>query len=517
MLVSNTQANLEKKLTQAIQARKSLEEARKAQVETLTQFAMRLSVGCKGLDVSLDNQLAKFRSALTKGVDFEHLMPMIDQISGLLKQQEASFVTSERDLVNSILSAGKQLQKTKGLPDDSRRNLRHLLDHEIGNVKALRDFIPLMEKLVDLYHQALQAKLKAAGSDGSSSDTEQYAELARDLLALSNELMFDEDVSDEVKAVKNGIALTDSADKLLDASVAIIRIVVKSIARERQTAQGFLISLNQTLEELNQSIVQTSEQSKSVNSALQTLNSQIESKIKNLSNATQSATSIVELKALVDGELKSLSKDLVERERLEQLEKSALIASFEFINERVNQLESKVNNYKKRLTEQRFRSLLDGLTKLPNRAAFDDKYNQEFHNYSTTKSDVTLVVIDVDHFKSINDKYGHSAGDKTLQVIARALKMSIRKSDFIARYGGEEFVLLMPGMPLEEANGPLEKIRKTIKSIPFKFKDKEVEITISLGATQLKEGDTPLTAFDRADDALYEAKNSGRDRVCLRQ
>lgn len=511
--MSYTQATLEKKLDQAIQARKSLEDARKTQIDILTQFAMRLSVGCKGLDVSLDNQLAKFRTALSKGVDFEALLPLIEQISSLLKQQEAQLVTSERDLTNTILNAGKQLQKTKGLPDDSRRTLRSLLDHEVNNVKALRDFIPLIENLVNLYHQALNAKLKPL--EGESKQAQDSA-IARELLDLASELMFDEDVSDDIKAVKNSITLVDSIDKLLDAAVAIIGIVVKSITRERQTAQSFLISLNQTLDELNQSIVKTAETSKNVSSALRNLNHQIESKIKNLSNATQSATSIADLKNLVDSELQSLSKDLVERERLEQEEKQALLSSFDFINDRINQLESKVNNYKKRLSEQRFKSLTDGLTKLPNRAAFDDKYNQEFHLFSTAQSDVTVVVIDVDHFKSINDKYGHSAGDKTLQVIARALKMSIRKSDFIARYGGEEFVLLMPGMPIEEAKGPLEKIRKTIKSIPFKFKDTQVEITISLGATQLKSGDTPISAFDRADDALYDAKHSGRDRVCLR-
>lgn len=138
------------------------------------------------------------------------------------------------------------------------------------------------------------------------------------------------------------------------------------------------------------------------------------------------------------------------------------------------------------------------------------------HLFEINDSDVTLVVIDVDHFKSINDRYGHSAGDKTLQVIARALKKSIRKSDFIARYGGEEFVLLMPGMPLTHAQKPLEKVRQVIKSIPFKFKEKEVEITISLGATQFVKGDTALSAFDRADAALYEAKNSGRDRLCFK-
>ena len=124
---------------------------------------------------------------------------------------------------------------------------------------------------------------------------------------------------------------------------------------------------------------------------------------------------------------------------------------------------------------------------------------------------------DVDHFKNINDSYGHSAGDKTLKVIARALKQSLRDTDFIARYGGEEFILLFPETAIEDLSVPLNAIREKIKRIPFKFKDTNVPITISFGATELRSADTNREAFDRADEALYEAKRNGRDKVMFRK
>ncbi|CAM4185636.1 GGDEF domain-containing protein [Pseudoalteromonas byunsanensis] len=515
--MTKNSALLEKKLEQTIKARKALETARKHQVDVLSQFAVKLSLSCKGQDVALDNQLAKFRSALQKGMDFIEFEPLIESMSETLKNQEAINSANSRALEQSILTAGKQLQRIKGLPDDGRRKLRHLLDHELANINATNDYIPVLSKLSGLYQQALQLKLSQADVAQDPTQSQASPEIASELLNLANELTFDEDVSQEVKAIKGSITLNDNIDSLLDSSLNIIRVIVKSIARERQSAQGFLVSLNQTLEELNTSIVETTKHSQSVNKQITSLNKRIEEKIHSLNSRTQEATSISELKSLVDGELKLLSQDLIERERIEHEDKKALYNSFEKINDRINVLESKVNTYKKRLSEQRFKSLLDGLTKLPNRTAFDDRFNQEFHLFGINKGDITLVVIDVDHFKSINDKYGHSAGDKTLQVIARALKKAIRKTDFIARYGGEEFVVLMPGMHLEHAKQPLEKLRNTIKSIPFKFKETQVQITISLGATQFKDGDTPLSAFDRADSALYEAKNSGRDRLCLRE
>ncbi|MCF6434393.1 diguanylate cyclase [Pseudoalteromonas sp. MMG022] len=515
--MTKNSALLEKKLEQTIKARKALETARKHQVDVLTQFAAKLSLSCKGQDVALDNQLAKFRSALQKGMDFIEVEPLIESMNETLKNQEAVNSANRRALELSIMTAGKQLQKVKGLPDDGRRKLRHLLDHELSNINTTNDYIPVLEKLSELYQQALQLKLSQANVTDDTRQSQKNPEFATELLNLANELTFDEDVSQEVTAIKGNITLTDDIDSLLNAALSIIRVIVKSIARERQSAQGFLVSLNQTLEELNTSIVETTKHSQNVNKQITNLNKRIEAKINSLNSQTQKATSISELKSLVDGELKLLSQDLIERERIESEDKKALYESFEKINDRINVLEGKVNTYKKRLSEQRYKSLLDGLTKLPNRTAFDDRFHQEFHLFGINKSDITLVVIDVDHFKSINDKYGHSAGDKTLQVIARALKKAIRKTDFIARYGGEEFVLLMPGLHLEHAKQPLEKVRNTIKSIPFKFKETQVQITISLGATQFKEGDTPLSAFDRADSALYEAKNSGRDRLCLRE
>ncbi|TMP31717.1 GGDEF domain-containing protein [Pseudoalteromonas rubra] len=509
-MTDNT-ARLEKKLSQAIEARKALEEARKQQVDTLSEFAAKLTLGCKGQDVSLDNLLAKYRSALAKGMDFDHLAPLIENTSVQLKQLDSTNSANHRNLVTHIQSAGKQLQKLRGVPEDTRRKLRNLLDNELGDIDAIPEFIPLLDKLLQFYMQVFDAKY-----DIDTSTQQNNPELATELLGLTNELVFEDDVADEVKAIKHSISTDSNIDSLLENAIAVIRIFAKSIARERQSAQGFLVSLNQTLEELHKSIIDTTSHSKSINKELNALNERIDSKIKRLTENTQKASSIAELKGLVDDELAQISKDLVERENIERRDKEALLESFDAINSRINVLENKVNTYKKRLNEQRFKSLLDGLTKLPNRSAFDDRYSQEFHLFEIQGNDVTLVVVDVDHFKSINDKYGHSAGDKTLQVIARALKKSIRKSDFIARYGGEEFVILMPGMPIEAAYAPLEKIRTTVKSIPFRFKDKEVRITISLGATQLKEGDSKLTAFDRADEALYEAKNSGRDKLCLR-
>ena len=507
--MSGSSNTVEKKLKQAIESRRVIESARKHQVGTLSNFAAKLSLCCKGLDIELDNRLAKFRSALNKGIEFEYFSPLVDDILALLKNQEAIQLAHQRDLLSSVQNAGKQLQQTKGMPDETRRMLRHLLDNELQDIQSVHGFIPILNQLITFYHQVLVAK------STNTFEPPNLNTLTEKLFNLVSELILEEKANDALYLIKKRIAKNEAVDQLLDAAIDVISLIVESIQVERESAQSFLTSLNQTLEELHRSLVSTSEHSESMNVEFDSINQRIGDKLKSLNTQTKNATSITELKQLVDNELRSLSADILEKEQLEQKDRQILIANFSQINERINSLESKVSNYKKRLNEQRMKSLLDSLTKLPNRAAFDERYNYEINLFNEHPSEITLVVVDVDHFKSINDRFGHTAGDITLQVIAKALQKSIRQSDFIARYGGEEFVLLMPHTSVDNASEHLNRLRLSIKKIPFKFKDKQIEITVSLGATQFKEGDTALKAFDRADEALYDAKNSGRDRLCI--
>jgi diguanylate cyclase len=250
---------------------------------------------------------------------------------------------------------------------------------------------------------------------------------------------------------------------------------------------------------------------------MQLLNQQIEQQISILGRETQAATSLEQLQLLVTGKLSTITNSLQQKELLERQEREMLMLAVKEMEMRLRELEAEAAQFKKRLAEQKFRSLQDALTELPNRAAFDERFELELKRWKRYDKPLSIVLADVDHFKNINDSFGHSAGDKTLKVIARALRQSLRDTDFIARYGGEEFILLFPETAVHELEGPLNSLREKIKRIPFKFKDQSVPITISFGATQLRPTDTGREAFDRADEALYDAKRDGRDKVMFKK
>lgn len=504
---------LRTKLDSAIKGRKQVEKAHKVQIDYLTQFIAKLSLVCKGLDLELDNRLAKYRSTIQKGIDYEQLLPLLDEISLLFKEQAQRAENNFKALHTSVESAGKKLQRRQGLPDDLRRNLRTLLTNDLDNIKATNEFIPVLTRLVEFYNLVLEKK-----SENTSSDNELHSpELAQELQNLLSELAFEGESGKRIEFIKQKITKEFNLSTLLECCVEIIRIIVETISQERASAQKFLFVINETLSQLQQNLLQSVERSSKINSQMERLNTQIQEKMASISQEVDEASNIEILKLLIAEKMESLTLDFAEKEKLEQKERTQLITTLKSMESRVKKLEIETEQYQERLAEQRFKSLQDSLTQLPNRAAFDERFAVEFNAFKRDQHDVCIVVADIDHFKQINDNYGHSAGDKTLQVVAKALKKAVRVTDFIARFGGEEFVLIMPHSKLDQISVPLDKLRRTIKTIPFKFKQKSVTITISFGATQLKQNDSMQEAFDRADEALYAAKNAGRDRIILKK
>jgi len=158
---------------------------------------------------------------------------------------------------------------------------------------------------------------------------------------------------------------------------------------------------------------------------------------------------------------------------------------------------------------------IDGLTQVFNRRYFEETLDREISRCIRYSREMSLVMIDIDHFKQINDTYGHLAGDHVLKHIASAIKTKIRREDVFARYGGEEFGLLLPEVDTKGALLMAEKARKLVEKHKFEFDKQEISVTISLGVATLKSGQRDSADLVRAADVkLYEAKTSGRNRVC---
>jgi diguanylate cyclase (GGDEF)-like protein len=187
-------------------------------------------------------------------------------------------------------------------------------------------------------------------------------------------------------------------------------------------------------------------------------------------------------------------------------------SSAELYDTIINAVNSNQNNETKKWKNQ---ALVDSLTKVLNRNAYDLTLEQMMRDFKRYKDPTVLIVADIDHFKKFNDLYGHKAGDNILQLVATSISDSVRGSDLVFRYGGEEFVVLLKKCSLEMAQKVAEKIRQEVEAVIAKKESQELKVTISLGLASLKENDTEESVFQRADQALYKAKRTGRNQVVV--
>ncbi|MEO1830228.1 MAG: diguanylate cyclase [Pseudomonas sp.] len=161
-------------------------------------------------------------------------------------------------------------------------------------------------------------------------------------------------------------------------------------------------------------------------------------------------------------------------------------------------------------------ALRDGLTGLLNRRYWESCLEREFARHQRYDNPVSLVIFDIDHFKRVNDTYGHQTGDEVIRETARITSQLVRETDFAGRYGGEEFVVLLPGTTLDGAAQFAERLRSSIERQQLDYQGSPLTFTISLGVATLTDDMAGyLTLLERADKALYQSKEGGRNQVTL--
>ena len=159
-------------------------------------------------------------------------------------------------------------------------------------------------------------------------------------------------------------------------------------------------------------------------------------------------------------------------------------------------------------------TIIDGLTEIYNKRAFLETLEREFNRSQRYNRPLSLIIFDIDHFKHVNDNYGHLTGDYVLKHMSKIIKNSVRSEEFLARYGGEEFTIIMPESTRMAAINLGEKIRALVESSTFHFEGKIIPITISVGVSTLTPSIfTPMELISIADKKLYQAKATGRNRV----
>jgi diguanylate cyclase len=199
------------------------------------------------------------------------------------------------------------------------------------------------------------------------------------------------------------------------------------------------------------------------------------------------------------------------KKEIKLLEKSS--TSF---NEQLKQATVEIDQLKSKMAHYRQEAIRDPLTRIANRRGFEKKLNHAIRQTNDERLSLCLIMLDIDHFKKVNDTHGHLVGDNVLRMVANTIKDSIKGKDLVARIGGEEFAILLPDTPFDGALKLAETLRRTFERLDLKKKNTGEslgKITLSLGVTAYNTGENDRTFVNRADEALYQSKNSGRNKV----
>jgi diguanylate cyclase len=305
-----------------------------------------------------------------------------------------------------------------------------------------------------------------------------------------------------------------SPDEFAEGLEKVARLVGEqraTLLREKREIEDLLQQMDVRLAEIASYLASDTADQKSAQTSSQQFDLLVTSEVRSLSSDVLSAQDLSVLRNRVRDRLEIISNHLQDFRTREGARVSAQLDRTQRMRVRVTDLEREIHGLHKSLQEEQSLRMIDALTGIPNRAAYDDRIRHEFMRWQRENAPVSVLAWDIDRFKEINDAYGHSAGDKVLRVIAQHLAHHVRGTDFVARYGGEEFVMILIGTDATQGSQTADKIRVGIESMGFHFHNKPVAVTASCGITTFRGDDTPESIFDRADRALYRAKDSGRN------
>lgn len=405
------------------------------------------------------------------------------------------------------------------------------LDHQIRKLQAVmrrEATAEELEKLTPALTEAIGALDEPPGATppGRRESLKQPVETARDLnvedsrlrpilITLLAELRRDAELAARVDTLESKLAGPLSGARLPEVLTTLTELVGQRIQRiegARQEIEGLLSHMVGKLDEIGRFVADQHHSQSQSQASSETLNTQLVGEIKAMGETVESSGDLQQLRQQVRRRLDSIDQHLQEFRQREATFIAANSARTERMRSRIFELEAEAKRLQTQLQDEQRLSTIDALTRIPNRQAYQKRIEEELHRWRRFKHPTCLAVWDVDHFKHINDSYGHRAGDRVLQVVAECFSGRIRTTDFVARYGGEEFVMILPGTQLEDAMQMSEKMRVAIAEIGFHFRGTPVSITASSGVTALLPEDSADAAFDRADQALYRAKQTGRNR-----
>ncbi|HGY9590556.1 TPA: diguanylate cyclase [Vibrio harveyi] len=489
----------------------SLKFQREQQV--LKRVVASLSSACQGSNSQVSNYLREIQQELEHHKDVSTLIPRLAVLERMLKQQSKTMEKQNGYLDEQIKHSGETLQRITGLPAQLKRELRNLMS--FSEVHAGKK-VDQATKLLSIYERALKIITSNSrlnlGELEHGPDKSQLECLASDLQHTITELDFEGESGDQLLDIRAKLLLGVNAESLIELTLHTLKLVVEATKYERKSSEQFLEQLNTSLSSNLKTVHQNVDQHQTYFEHRQELNAEMTTLVECSQESLEQAQDLDELKGEVSPLLAKMAS-LTERLRMTEEREQALQERLSYSKNQLEAVFETTQDYRRRLEDQAQRMLLDPLTKVYNRTAFNDRLELEYRRWIRSQQNLRVVLFDVDNFKAVNDSYGYTAGDKALKIIARTMNKRIADTETVARFGGEEFILLIPEQSEEYTLELMKNIQRDISKLPFKFREQNIMITLTAVSTSFKEADNPEYVLDRLGNMLKDAKQRGNNQV----
>lgn len=479
------------KYLRELESAENREKQWKAERNTLERMLVRTSLASEGQTPELDRLLVRIRKDLRKNrVDVEawrELQDQIDRQVALLDERQPA-----RDTKLSFFS-----RKSREPEQQQQTNTESQPENP----------------------ENPEQPEAAQGNGEDIEDNAQRLRIARRVGQLLGQMLaqvsLEPAAEARARALQQSLLASNDWDELREGLNHVAELVIAAVTRSKREFEAFLKRLDERLELLREHFsAQSSAQSGRLD-ASEHLDREIREEIERVGQRLQESDDLQDLKQSVSRHLESIGQ-AVGRFRTQESERErALSEQLEAMQEKVAAMEAHSEQMQEQVRKERLRAMTDLLTELPNREAWQERLSFEYNRWQRYSHPLTVGVLDIDLFKRINDSYGHKAGDRVLQLVAREVRERLRTTDFVARFGGEEFVVLFPETEPADARAVVDKLREHVGRLPFHFRGEPVTVTFSAGLAGFVVGDTEESVFDRADRALYQAKDAGRDQVVI--
>jgi diguanylate cyclase len=497
-----------------LDAQELSEKVHKEVQELLGKTIVRLTIAASGVDQQLEPHLKRIRTHLKNDINVHQLKAELENLTSAINQLDD--VSSDGQHTDTDISLLFAFLRQRYTSVKQQQDLNLLKE----SCKFMDDPQRLFSAIVDIIEEDSTGNISAVQCKETTPLFQQIAPffVNKQLLQLLEHIEIPDAFIPKAQALKQQLATQEatlSHESILDSVISLLIEINDNSQPKQHDIDKFLAHITEQLTELGLAITGSGAALMDASLNRSKLDQSVSEQMSDLQHRSIHATQLEPLKEVISSRIAEITQEIQEHKQKEAIQRENYQHQLEELSQKINAMESETGELKSKLITANTHALRDALTDLPNRQAYDERLITEISRWQRYHTPLCLVVWDIDFFKNINDQFGHQIGDKVLVHVACQFSKHIRKSDFIARFGGEEFSMLLPHTNKHSAFKVAEKFRSLIEQSHLNVNDTPLSITISCGITQFIKGDTHEVAFARADQALYRAKEQGRNQCCM--